>query len=165
MKAVDFVSRHFKSGGTGFANFSAKQFDIYAETIRRLGNPRYIISMHPMKGTERMAVPGSLSVHYMGDIEQKLGGTGDFWSLHATVQGEHAQREAARKEKEERNKPKTVQVGDYKITVSLDAAGGLVVLYSGGPAAQQRDIPWPSMMKPFSADDLLLHSFFRKPSF
>lgn len=134
---LNIVSPHFQArpGGTGICNFSSAKLPQYEETLKRYPDSRLVISTRPMEGTEHFHFGPSL--HFIGNINKLDGGLNDFWSLHDDVCKDFAAREAAkaeaaRKEKEritERNRPKTVQVGDYSVTVSLDPKGGLMIAY------------------------------------
>lgn len=86
MKVHD--SEHWMNGGTGLTNFPGHQFPIYLESVRRHGNPAFLVSSTRMLGRGRDADGGSL--HYTGKMrcEEGSAACGAFWEVFYVVKEE-----------------------------------------------------------------------------
>ena len=86
LQALD--SRHWTDGGSGLTNFSAHQFSVYIEAVRRHGNPKFVVSCTRMLGRGRDMEGGSL--HYLGKFRCEDGSEAcsAFWRTFDVVKVE-----------------------------------------------------------------------------
>jgi len=73
------TDKHFREGGTHITNFSEQKRAVYAETVQRFGDKRFVVSDNP---THHMSGPGG-ALHWVGGFPAP--DFSPFWRLFEAV--------------------------------------------------------------------------------